>query len=81
MTDTLEEFTTDALWRERHLLGLEHLSAGEINTILDLADRFQELTNGGTKKLTVLNGRWVSQSRQLGHCHRRAWLEKPHSLH
>jgi aspartate carbamoyltransferase catalytic subunit len=40
----------------RHLLGLEHLSAEQITTILDLADQFQELTAGASRKLDVLRG-------------------------
>ena len=40
-----------------------------------------ELRCSSESKLTVENGRWVSQFRQLGHCHNNCWLENPHSLH
>ncbi|MEQ9408969.1 MAG: aspartate carbamoyltransferase catalytic subunit [Fuerstiella sp.] len=60
MTDTQDETNLDVTWKERHLLGLEHLSAAEITTILDLADQFQQLTQSGKRKLTVLNGTVVA---------------------
>ncbi|APZ90793.1 aspartate carbamoyltransferase catalytic subunit [Fuerstiella marisgermanici] len=60
MTETMDDISITAPWQERHLLGLEHLSAEEIATILDLADQFQTLTEGGSKKLTVLNGTVVA---------------------
>lgn len=47
-------------WGERHLLGLEHLTAEQITTILDLADQFVEATHNGTQKLSLLNGTVVA---------------------
>lgn len=40
-----------------------------------------ELRCNTESKRTLVNGRCVSQSLQLGHCHNSRWLEKPHSLH
>ena len=56
----MDEISIAAPWQERHLLGLEHLSADEITTILDLADQFHTRTEGGSQKLTVLNGTVVA---------------------
>src|SRR5262250_1426687 len=44
-------------WTQRHLLGLEHLSAGEIHTILDTAENFVELSQKRRKKRTLLAGK------------------------
>ena len=60
MTDTLPNIEISEPWLERHLLGLEQLSAQQITTILDLAERFHALTEGATKKLHVLNGTVVA---------------------
>lgn len=60
MTETLTDIEITAPWGERHLLGLEHLSAQQITTILDLAEHFHELTEGASKKLQVLNGTVVA---------------------
>ena len=43
-------------WRERHLLGLEHLTAQQITTILDLADHFGKATASADRKLKLLEG-------------------------
>lgn len=47
-------------WKYRHLLGLEHLTADEIELILDFADRLQAATLEGKRKLDVLKGRTVA---------------------
>lgn len=60
MAASIDDIKIRSPWKEQHLLGLEHLSAEEINTILDLADHFQELTERGTRKLSVLNGTVVA---------------------
>lgn len=60
MTQAVTDISLTSAWQERHLLGLEQLSAAEITTILDLADQFHVLTEGGSKKLTVLNGTVVA---------------------
>ncbi|MEZ6060468.1 MAG: aspartate carbamoyltransferase catalytic subunit [Planctomycetaceae bacterium] len=60
MTDQQLELSLAAPWHERHLLGLEHLSAEQITTILDLADRFHELTDGASQRLDVLRGTVVA---------------------
>jgi aspartate carbamoyltransferase catalytic subunit len=44
-------------WRRKHLLDLEGLSAEEIVTLLDTAQRFKEATDGGRRKLSLLSGR------------------------
>lgn len=60
MTDIVGEIKTTAPWSERHLLGLEDLSARQITTILDLADKFGVLTEQGSTKLNLLNGTVVA---------------------
>lgn len=57
---THDDIQLTAPWTERHLLGLEHLSASQITTILDLADQFEQLTLQGSRKLNVLNGTVVA---------------------
>ena len=44
---------------QRHLLGMEHLNAGEITTILDLAERFLEIAQRPIKKVPTLRGKTV----------------------
>lgn len=44
----LSEIPVKGPWGERHLLGLEKLSAEQILTVLDLADYFDRVTHGGT---------------------------------
>jgi aspartate carbamoyltransferase catalytic subunit len=43
----------------RHLLGIEGLSAGDINLILDLAERYVDQNRQADKKKTILRGRTV----------------------
>lgn len=52
----LSEIPVSGPWGERHLLGLEHLSAAQLNTVLDLAGHYDTITNGGTQRLDVLKG-------------------------
>lgn len=52
----LTEIPVSGPWGERHLLGLEHLTADQLNTVLDLARHFDEITNGGSQRLDVLKG-------------------------
>lgn len=52
----LSEIPIAGPWGERHLLGLEKLSAEQILTVLDLADHFDQITNGGSGKLDLLRG-------------------------
>lgn len=52
----LSEIPVSGPWGERHLLGLEHLSAGQLNTVLDLAGHYDRITNGGSQRLDVLKG-------------------------
>jgi aspartate carbamoyltransferase catalytic subunit len=47
------------MWTRRHLLDLEDLSRGEIETILDTAEGFVEFSQRRRKKLTSLKGRVV----------------------
>mgnify|MGYP003618733040 CR=1 FL=1 len=44
-------------WKRRHLLGLEDLTAEELNLILDTAETFKDATGGCVRKLPVLSGR------------------------
>ena len=52
----LSEIPVSGPWGERHLLGLEHLSADQLNTVLDLARHYDTITNGGSQRLDVLKG-------------------------
>jgi aspartate carbamoyltransferase catalytic subunit len=55
-----EEIQVPDSWQHRHLLGLEHLTAPEIELILDYADKLQEATHQGRRKLDLLKGRTVA---------------------
>jgi aspartate carbamoyltransferase catalytic subunit len=46
-------------WTRKHLLGLEELSAEEINHILDTAETFKEVSTRSIKKVPALQGRTV----------------------
>src|SRR5687767_8362428 len=46
-------------WRHRHLLGLEGLSADELTTILDAAERFSPFTQTPRQKLKHLEGKVI----------------------
>lgn len=46
-------------WTRRHLIGLEELSADEINLVLDTADSFKEVSTRSVKKVPALRGRVV----------------------
>ncbi len=52
----LSDILIEGPWGERHLLGLEKLSAGQIETVLNLAEHLDRVTEGGTRKLDVLRG-------------------------
>ncbi len=52
----LSEIPVSGPWGERHLLGLEHLSADQLNTVLDLAKHYDTITSGGSQRLDVLKG-------------------------
>ena len=52
-TDTLPQAPQEPL---RHLLGLEHLSAEQINSILDLAAHMKAVNSRRIKKLPTLRG-------------------------
>lgn len=47
------------LWRRRHLLGLEPLTADEIRFVLDTARTFKEVSTRSIKKVPALRGRVV----------------------
>jgi aspartate carbamoyltransferase catalytic subunit len=49
-----------AQWTRRHLLGVEDLSPAEIETILDTAEAFYEVSQRRRKKLTDLKGKVVA---------------------
>jgi len=44
-------------WTRRHLLGLEDLTAEEINLVLNTADGFKEVSTRSVKKVPALRGR------------------------
>lgn len=52
----LNELPVTGPWGERHLLGLETLSAEQLGTILDLADELRERTENGTRRIELLKG-------------------------
>ncbi len=47
------------LWKRKHLLGLESLSADEIQFVLDTARSFKEVSTRSVKKVPALRGRVV----------------------
>src|SRR3954463_4609128 len=49
----------ETIWKRKHLLGLEELSADEIRFILDTADTFKEVSTRSIKKVPALRGRVV----------------------
>src|SRR3954447_24307233 len=51
--------TKPARWTRRHLLGLEELTRGEIETVLDTAEGFVEVSQRRRKKRTDLKGKVV----------------------
>jgi aspartate carbamoyltransferase catalytic subunit len=53
-TATIDLGPVPAIWKRRHLLGLEDLSAEEITLILDQADVFRQAAAGGQRKIPVL---------------------------
>lgn len=55
--DVTDIGTIPAAWTQRHLLGLESLSAEELNIVLDAAEMFKDATDNCTKKISVLGGR------------------------
>ena len=56
-TAAVDSGPVTAHWTRRHLLGLEDLSAEEINTVLDKAAHFKRLLAAGETKLTLLSGK------------------------
>ena len=46
-------------WSRKHLLGLEDLSADEINAILDTAESFREVSTRKKKKVPTLTGKVI----------------------
>ena len=46
-------------WRHKHLIGLQNLSADELNHILDTAEGFQEISRRSIKKAPALRGKVV----------------------
>jgi aspartate carbamoyltransferase catalytic subunit len=47
------------MWTHRHLLGIEDLSADDIDTILDRAEHWHAFSRQTEKKASVLNGRTI----------------------
>lgn len=58
--DAIEMTNPEGTWRQKHLLGLEGLSAGEIVALLDRAEQLQVETQGGKRKLDLLRGRTIA---------------------
>jgi aspartate carbamoyltransferase catalytic subunit len=56
-TATIHFGPVPALWKRRHLLGLEDLSAEEITLILDTAEEFKRASAGGQRKIPLLGGK------------------------
>ena len=59
MAEAATTTATAAPWTRKHLLGLEELSAEEINLILDTADSFKEVSTRSVKKVPALRGKVV----------------------
>ncbi len=55
-TEAIDLGVVPETWDKRHLLDVEHLSAAEINVILDTAETFKEATAGCRNKLPLLAG-------------------------
>jgi len=53
-TELVELGTVPSCWKQRHLLGLESLSADEITVILDKAEVFRQMMARGQKKVPLL---------------------------
>src|SRR3989304_4195050 len=49
----------DLVWKHKHLLGLEELSAREILYLLDTAETFKDVSTRSVKKVPALRGRVV----------------------
>ncbi|MFQ6070856.1 MAG: aspartate carbamoyltransferase catalytic subunit [Candidatus Aminicenantales bacterium] len=47
------------VFRQKHLLGIQHLSPFEINTILDTAESFLEISTREVKKVPTLRGKTI----------------------
>lgn len=47
------------MWTHRHLLGIEDLSAADIDAVLDRADTWFEASRGGDRKSSLLKGKTV----------------------
>jgi len=56
MTETVAQLQRPAHWTRRHLLDLESLTREEIETILDTAAELKQLTEGCSKKISLLAG-------------------------
>jgi len=56
-TATVELGPVPDLWKRRHLLGLEELSADEITLILDKAEVFRQAMAAGERKIPLLTGK------------------------
>ncbi|MGF1635249.1 MAG: aspartate carbamoyltransferase catalytic subunit [Phycisphaerae bacterium] len=47
------------VWTHKHLLGIEHLTPGEIQFVLETAEGFKEVSTRSVKKVPALRGRVV----------------------
>jgi len=52
-------FVAPGMWTHRHLLGIDALSATDIDTVLDHAGRWLELSRSAERKTTLLKGRTI----------------------
>jgi len=57
MSSLLAELGTAECWNQRHLLGLEELSAEEITLVLDKAEVFRKALDGGERRFPLLVGK------------------------
>jgi len=57
MSTVLSELGTAECWKQRHLLGLEELSAEEITLVLDKAEVFRKALDAGERRFPLLVGR------------------------
>lgn len=56
MSDVLPQLGTAEGWKQRHLLGLEGLSAEELTLVLDKAQVFRDALDAGQRKFPLLAG-------------------------
>lgn len=60
LPEDLDLAVVPSAWRRKHLLGLEDLSAEELQLLLETAAQFKQATGGCREKISVLQGRTIA---------------------